>query len=109
LRRAVAGAGGEGVGATKDAMIVTRARRLLALDGCPMSRLVSRADGLVSAQSPDLAATAIVARYHPDDGPVELPGAGHPPGLVVSPEAKRRSITAPRIPIGWPRPRPGES
>jgi serine phosphatase RsbU (regulator of sigma subunit)/anti-sigma regulatory factor (Ser/Thr protein kinase) len=93
---------GKGVGATKDAMSVTHALRLLALDGCPMSRLVSRADVLVSAQSPDLAATAIIARYRPDDGTVELAGAGHPPALVVSPEGKARFVTAPGIPIGWP-------
>ena len=93
---------GKGVAATKDAMSVTHALRLLALDGCPMSRLVSRADGLVSAQSPDLAATAIIARYHPDDGTVELVGAGHPPALVVSSEGKTRFVTAAGIPIGWP-------
>jgi serine phosphatase RsbU (regulator of sigma subunit)/anti-sigma regulatory factor (Ser/Thr protein kinase) len=93
---------GKGVSATKDAMSVTHALRLLALDGNPMSRLVSRADGLVSAQSPDLAATAIIARYHPDDGTVELVGAGHPPALVVSAEGKTRFVTAPGIPIGWP-------
>ena len=93
---------GKGVGATKDAMSVTHALRLLALDGCPMSRLVSRADVLVSAQSPDLAATAIIARYRPDDGTVELVGAGHPPALVVSSEGKTRFVTAPGIPIGWP-------
>ena len=93
---------GKGVAATKDAMSVTHALRLLALDGCPMNRLVSRADVLVSAQSPDLAATAIIARYHPDDGTVELVGAGHPPALVVSAEGKTRFVTAPGIPIGWP-------
>lgn len=93
---------GKGVGATKDAMSVTHALRLLALDGCPMNRLVSRADVLVSAQSPDLAATAIIARYRPDDGTVELAGAGHPPALVVSSEGKTRFVTAPGIPIGWP-------
>ena len=93
---------GKGVSATKDAMSVTHALRLLALDGCPMNRLVSRADVLVSAQSPDLAATALIARYRPDDGTVELVGAGHPPALVVSPEGKTRFVTAPGIPIGWP-------
>ena len=93
---------GKGVSATKDAMSVTNALRLLAFDGCPMNRLVSRADGLVSAQSPDLAATALIARYHPDDGTVELVGAGHPPALIVSPEGKTRFVTAPGIPIGWP-------
>jgi serine phosphatase RsbU (regulator of sigma subunit)/anti-sigma regulatory factor (Ser/Thr protein kinase) len=93
---------GKGVAATKDAMSVTHALRLLALDGCPMNRLVSRADVLVSAQSPDLAATAVIARYRPDDGTVDLVGAGHPPALVVSPEGKTRYVTAPGIPIGWP-------
>src|SRR4051812_7648887 len=93
---------GKGVGATKDAMSVTHALRLLALDGCPMNRLVSRADVLVSAQSPDLAATALIARYRPDDGTVELVGAGHPPALVVGPEGKTRFVTAGGIPIGWP-------
>ena len=93
---------GKGVGATKDAMSVTHALRLLALDGCPMNRLVSRADVLVSAQSPDLAATALIARYRPDEGRVELVGAGHPPALVVSSEGKTRFVTAPGIPIGWP-------
>jgi serine phosphatase RsbU (regulator of sigma subunit)/anti-sigma regulatory factor (Ser/Thr protein kinase) len=93
---------GKGVSATKDAMSVTNALRLLALDGCPMNRLVSRADGLVSAQSPDLAATALIARYHPEDGAVELVGAGHPPALVVSAEGKTRFVAAQGIPIGWP-------
>jgi anti-sigma regulatory factor (Ser/Thr protein kinase) len=83
-------------------MSVTNALRLLAFDGCPMNRLVSRADGLVSAQSPDLAATALIARYRPDDGSVELVGAGHPPAIVVSSEGKTRFVTAPGIPIGWP-------
>jgi anti-sigma regulatory factor (Ser/Thr protein kinase) len=83
-------------------MSVTNALRLLALDGCPMNRLVSRADVLVSAQSPDLAATALIARYHPGDGTVELVGAGHPPALIVNSEGKTRFVTAPGIPIGWP-------
>jgi serine phosphatase RsbU (regulator of sigma subunit)/anti-sigma regulatory factor (Ser/Thr protein kinase) len=102
LHLAVVDVVGKGVAATKDAMSVTHALRLLVLDGCPMNRLVSRADGLVSAQSPDLAATALIARYHPEDGTVELVGAGHPPALVVSAEGKTRFITAPGIPIGWP-------
>jgi len=93
---------GKGVSATKDAMSVTNALRLLALDGCPMNRLISRADTLVSAQSPDLAATVIIARYRPDDGTVELVGGGHPPALVVGPEGKTRFVTAGGIPIGWP-------
>src|SRR5204863_8789070 len=71
-------------------------------DGCPMNRLISRADTLVSAQSPDLAATVLVARYYPDDGTVELAGGGHPPALVVGSEGKIKYVTAGGIPIGWP-------
>jgi serine phosphatase RsbU (regulator of sigma subunit)/anti-sigma regulatory factor (Ser/Thr protein kinase) len=93
---------GKGVSATKDAMSVTNALRLLALDGCPMNRLISRADTLVSAQSPDLAATVLVARYYPNDGTVELAGGGHPPALVVGAEGKTRFVTAGGIPVGWP-------
>ena len=40
---------GKGVAATKDALAVTHALRLLALDGCPLETLVSRADELALA------------------------------------------------------------
>jgi len=102
LHVAVVDVVGKGVAATKDALAVTHALRLLAFDGCPMERLVARADGLLSAQSPDLAATALVARYRPADGCVELAGAGHPPALVVSQQGRARFVQAPGIPIGWP-------
>src|SRR5205807_1818899 len=68
----------------------------------PVTPDVEHADGLGAAQSPDLAATALIARYRPDDGTVELVGAGHPPALVVSAEGKTRFVTAPGIPVGWP-------
>jgi anti-sigma regulatory factor (Ser/Thr protein kinase) len=93
---------GKGVAATKSALAVTHALRLLALDGCTMDRLVARAGALVNSQSPDLVATVLVARYRPADGVVQLAGGGHPPALVVPAEGEVRLVSAPGVPIGWP-------
>lgn len=92
---------GKGVEATKHAVAVTHALRLLVLDGCPMDAVVARADRLVTAQNPDLVATLIVGRFWPHDGRMLLAGAGHPPALLVA-ENRVREIAVPGIPIGWP-------
>ena len=47
---------------------VTHALRLLVFEGFPLSRMVARAGELVTAQSPDLVATVVVARYRPATG-----------------------------------------
>jgi len=93
---------GKGVAATKDALAVTHALRMLVLDGCPLERLVARADTLVTAHRPDLVATLLVARYSPDSGLVRIAGGGHPPALVVSADRVVTEVTAHGIPIGWP-------
>jgi anti-sigma regulatory factor (Ser/Thr protein kinase) len=93
---------GKGVGATKEALSVTHALRLLAFEGFPLLRMVARAGELVTAQSPELVATVVVARYRPTTGALRVVGGGHPPPLVVSPAGKVREIAAPGIPIGWP-------
>lgn len=93
---------GKGVAATKDAVGVTHALRLLALDGCTIDRLVARAGALVTAQNPDLVATVLVMRYRPTDGTVHLAGGGHPPALVVSGSGVVRLVSAPGVAIGWP-------
>ncbi len=92
---------GKGVEATKHALSVTHALRLLAVEGCPLSDLVRRADVLVTAQNPELVATLVVAHYDPNTGDLLLAGAGHPPALLVS-RGTVREIAAPGIPIGWP-------
>ncbi len=102
LHLAVVDVMGKGVGATKEAVSVCHALRLLTLDGCPMEDLVTRADALTTAQSPDLVATVLVARYRPADGHVRLAGGGHPPALVVSGDGEARQVYAPGIPIGYP-------
>jgi serine phosphatase RsbU (regulator of sigma subunit)/anti-sigma regulatory factor (Ser/Thr protein kinase) len=102
LHLAIVDVMGKGVGATKEAVSVCHALRLLTLDGCPMEDLVARADTLTTAQSPDLVATVMVARYRPADGFVRLAGGGHPPALVVTADGKAHQVSAPGVPIGYP-------
>lgn len=92
---------GKGVKATKDALAVAHALRLLVLDGCPMEQVVGRADQIVTQQNPDLVATLIICRYDPTSGVLRLAGAGHPPALLVQ-QGKVRQLPAGGIPIGWP-------
>ena len=102
LHLAIVDVMGKGVGATKEAVSVCHALRLLTLDGCPMEDLVSRADILTTAQNPDLVATVMVARYRPADGFVRLAGGGHPPAVVVTGDGHARQVAAPGVPIGYP-------
>ena len=102
LHLAVVDVMGKGVSATKDAVGVTHALRMLALDGCSLDRLVARANALVTAQSPELVATVLVARYRPSDGTVHLAGGGHPPALLVTGDRRVRLLSAPGVAIGWP-------
>jgi serine phosphatase RsbU (regulator of sigma subunit)/anti-sigma regulatory factor (Ser/Thr protein kinase) len=101
LHLAVVDVMGKGVGATKDALAVTHALRLLVLDGCPLADIVARADVIVTGQSPDLVATLVIAHYDPGSGELRLAGAGHPPALLVR-NGKAEELRAPGIPIGWP-------
>jgi serine phosphatase RsbU (regulator of sigma subunit)/anti-sigma regulatory factor (Ser/Thr protein kinase) len=92
---------GKGVSATKDALAVTHALRMLALEGCPIQDLVTRAEPMVTALSPDLVATLLIGHYNPVTGRLRLAGAGHPPALIVR-DGKAEEISAPGIPLGWP-------
>jgi anti-sigma regulatory factor (Ser/Thr protein kinase) len=102
LHLAIVDVMGKGVEATKHALAVTHALRLLAVEGCPLKDIVARADVLVTAQNPELVATLLVVHYDPETGRLALAGAGHPPALVVSVDGRVREVAAPGIPIGWP-------
>jgi anti-sigma regulatory factor (Ser/Thr protein kinase) len=93
---------GSGVGATKDALAVVHAVRVLVLEGCPIGELVKRVDALLSDGHPSLVATLLVGRYTPATGRMVLAGGGHPPMLLVSPDGRVQEVGAPGIPIGWP-------
>jgi serine phosphatase RsbU (regulator of sigma subunit)/anti-sigma regulatory factor (Ser/Thr protein kinase) len=94
---------GKGVAATKDALAIVHALRVLTFEGCPMEDLVARADRLLTAHDPNLVATLLVARYTPGTGRLRLAGGGHPPAFVVGPDATVREVGAAGIPIGWPQ------
>jgi anti-sigma regulatory factor (Ser/Thr protein kinase) len=93
---------GSGVSATKDALAVVHAVRVLALEGCPIGHLVARADALLGGGHPGLVATLLIARYTPSTGRMLVAGGGHPPMLVVSPGGEVREVVAPGIAVGWP-------
>lgn len=101
LHLAVVDVMGKGVAATKDAVAVTHALRLLVLDGCPLDRVVARTDALVTAQNPELVVTLTVGRYDPATGVLRLAGGGHPPVILVS-DGEVRWINAGGRPIGFP-------
>jgi serine phosphatase RsbU (regulator of sigma subunit)/anti-sigma regulatory factor (Ser/Thr protein kinase) len=101
LHVAVVDVMGKGVSATKDAVAVTHALRLLVLDGCPLDRVITRADALVTAQNPDLVATLIIGRYDPATGRLRLVGGGHPPALLIS-QGQVHRIETGGMPIGFP-------
>jgi anti-sigma regulatory factor (Ser/Thr protein kinase) len=101
LHLAVVDVMGKGVAATKDAVAVTHALRLLVLDGVPLERVIARADALVTAQNPDLVATLMIGRYDPATGELQLAGGGHPPLLVVS-HGTVRWVDVGGSPIGFP-------
>lgn len=103
LHLAVVDVLGKGVAATKDALTVVHALRLLVLEGWPLRRLVRRADELLRAHNPDLVATVLVARYSPPTGHLQLAGAGHPPALLVGHDGEVSELLAPGIAIGWPQ------
>jgi serine phosphatase RsbU (regulator of sigma subunit)/anti-sigma regulatory factor (Ser/Thr protein kinase) len=93
---------GKGVAATKDALAVTHALRLLVLEGCPLDALVARADALLTTHNPDLVATVVVGIYDPGDGRLRLAGGGHPPVLLVSETGDVSLVPTPGVAIGWP-------
>jgi serine phosphatase RsbU (regulator of sigma subunit)/anti-sigma regulatory factor (Ser/Thr protein kinase) len=101
LHVAVVDVEGKGVSATKDALAITHALRLLVLDGCPIDLVVKRVDALIAAQNPDLAATLLLVRYSPSTGAVRMVGAGHPPPILVR-DGVARQLEVGGIPIGYP-------
>ncbi len=93
---------GKGVQATKHALAVVHALRILALDGCPVERMVGRTHELLAAHNPELVATLLVGRYTPSTGRLLLAGASHPPALVVRSGGEVEELAAPGIAVGWP-------
>lgn len=103
LHIAVVDVAGKGVTATKDALAVTHALRVLVLEEVPMERLIERADAVFAQGQEELMATLVVARYTPDSGRVRIVSGGHPPALVISASNGEEFLESRGVPIGWPR------
>lgn len=93
---------GHGIAATRDALAVVHALRLLALQDCPLRDMVARADALLGTQNPELVATVLLGRYNPASGSVLLASGGHPPALHLSHSQGVRQVPATGGAIGWP-------
>jgi anti-sigma regulatory factor (Ser/Thr protein kinase) len=93
---------GKGVPATKDAVAVLHALRLLVVEGWPFERVVARADDLLTDGRLDFAATLAIGRYTPATGRLLLAGAGCPPVMLLSVDGRVELVDVPGVPIGWP-------
>jgi PAS domain S-box-containing protein len=93
---------GKGLVAARDALAVTHALRLLTLADTPLDQVVKQASWLLADAYPDLAATAIVARYDRARHRLRFVSAGHPPPLFISEHGTTRYLEASGRPLGWP-------
>jgi len=103
LHVAVVDVVGKGVTATKDALAITHALRLLVLQGCELGDLVEQADAVYGRHHPEVAATMVVGRYTPSTGVLRIAGGGHPPVLVVRDDDTTEYVEIPGLALGWPR------
>jgi serine phosphatase RsbU (regulator of sigma subunit)/PAS domain-containing protein len=99
---AVIDALGKGRSATRHAVSVMHALRVLALAGQPLRDLVGRTAAVLADYDDDLMATAIVGRYRPDTGVVELASGGHPPALLVRHDGRCEYLETVGVGIGVP-------
>lgn len=93
---------GKGVAATKDALTVIHALRMLVFEGTPLGDVVRRADEVIGEHHPELVATVLIGRYQPATGVLRLAGGGHPPALLVTEKGEAHLVDAPGIPLGFP-------
>ncbi|MDQ1683966.1 MAG: hypothetical protein QOC82_703 [Frankiaceae bacterium] len=93
---------GKGLVAARDALAVTHALRLLVLAQTPLEQVIRQADWLLTGAYPDLAATAIVARYEHETGRLRAVSAGHPPPLLIHPDGRTTYLDGTGRPLGWP-------
>ena len=99
---AVIDAMGKGLSATRDAVAVLHALRVLALDGQPLRDLLGRAAAVMTDYDDDLMATAVVAQYRPATGEMDVASAGHPPALLVRRDGRTELLESVGIGFGVP-------
>ncbi|MFF5159479.1 PP2C family protein-serine/threonine phosphatase [Streptomyces sp. NPDC000348] len=70
------------------------ALRAYAVDGDSPGRLLTRLHGYLRHLQPDLFATAVIARFHPDGHTLTWAAAGHPPPVLRLPDGRVRTLDA---------------
>jgi GAF domain-containing protein len=79
------------------------ALRAYAVDGDSPGRLLTRLHGFLHHLQPDLYATAVIARFHPDEPTLTWAAAGHPPPVLRLPDGRVRVLdTKPGAMLGIP-------
>ncbi|MFI6369326.1 PP2C family protein-serine/threonine phosphatase [Streptomyces sp. NPDC050546] len=70
------------------------ALRAYAVDGDSPGRLLTRLHRFLHHLQPDLYATAVIARFHPDEPTLTWAAAGHPPPVLRLPDGSVRTLDA---------------
>ncbi|MEU3901549.1 SpoIIE family protein phosphatase [Streptomyces sp. NPDC045251] len=70
------------------------ALRAYAVDGGSPGRLLTRLHTFLHHLQPDLFATAVIARFHPDEPTLTWAAAGHPPPVLRTPDGRVRTLDA---------------
>ncbi|GGT04460.1 SpoIIE family protein phosphatase [Streptomyces griseoviridis] len=70
------------------------ALRAYAVDGGSPGRLLTRLHNFLHNLQPDLYATAVIARFHPDEPTMTWAAAGHPPPVLRGPDGRVRVLDA---------------
>ncbi|MFD7705099.1 PP2C family protein-serine/threonine phosphatase [Streptomyces caelestis] len=70
------------------------ALRAYAVDGDSPGRLLTRLHEYLRHLQPDLFATAVIARFHPDGRTLTWAAAGHPPPVLRLPDGRVRTLDA---------------
>ncbi|MFI8951647.1 PP2C family protein-serine/threonine phosphatase [Streptomyces sp. NPDC053750] len=68
------------------------ALRAYAVDGGSPGRLLTRLHTFLHHLQPDLFATAVIARFHPDDPTMTWAAAGHPPPVLRTPDGRVQTL-----------------
>ncbi|WP_432142130.1 PP2C family protein-serine/threonine phosphatase [Streptomyces sp. bgisy084] len=95
---------GHGVRSTRSALNVTHAVRTLALEGHPLESIVARTHDILAPFDPDIMATVLLARIHPETGALRLANGSHPPALVVRADGSAGYLEVRGRGIGFPLP-----
>jgi serine phosphatase RsbU (regulator of sigma subunit) len=70
------------------------ALRAYAVDGGSPGKLLTRLHNFLHHLQPDLYATAVIARFHPDDPTMTWAAAGHPPPVLRGADGRVRVLDA---------------